>query len=1245
MAEKAQKTEEIKDKSSKKPVKGLGVHLKRLRPRTRSAKVLAIASAVLLVSAVAYAIYEQLHGDDIVIGDTRITKNDRDAYMQLVEETKKANPELDFGGKDGQVALNDLLLNAAFKQEAKKRGDKLTSDDLIKVAGEPLDSKEQQQQYLDNLQMSSKLIRIRTENEAYKKKYSETLLIKKDLLISHITFDTPLHARASAQEVQRLYNQGAQELRQDILPLMKSGASRDEIAKLSDVVLFGEHKKGVYDYQQYFDKLVIVTDYMEGYDAQQGFNEINNDSYLRGNVGKLYSTNDKIAQLKKVGDTTDVFASKAGSHMIIRLEGKSKGTYNSWDEFLDHYKNEYVGKKITFAPLKEGLQGVAATGVRSLTSIGLQEARAQVPGGCGSHVATLIGRAYDQTHKTWMKDATRFRMHGGVNQWNGERHSPNACEGTHGDKTAIAGAGSPNNTIIDNCYTPPPSWAIDSHPAGYTFQKVRTGYDPNDPNDNRAGLPDSAAHTGWPDWRNDDLNGKTVYIVFSYTKPINWKLKVTTQMKVNNDDWESAYSETNPAIVWPGDTVKFQYRITNTGDDPSSAFQRRINITGRDGSWTSQGSLGAGDSTPWYPSNVSTTTINIPQNAAKGTTYCGRGWADRTSDSNSAELAGNRPCAKVDRGKPPSKKCKYETGWLPNPDTENCGSWGLVPNSSVNQGYVEQGGSVTFNHTIDNNYNNGHGIRTADGFTRCVVINGSCGENIPASIPPGLFTVPDNEAAVYTAFPNIPRGTTYCQAYSVGWERDDKVDPSKNIHSPKTSNPACVVVVGGTSSIRTNNENNVTQVEPGESANLTATISTRDFVGGGGWPGYTVNCGYNVTANGNVIQSGSCARGIGGDGDQEVVRWGRNPAQESDLGTQYCLNVFNAGTANPYYFTGQAQSSSCFRVIARPYFKVYGGDVVAGCAGNSSTIVAWNKNGTGNTFNGAGGSLAVFAQGIIRGFASGQTVPSGNAFGTGPTNLSFANGEGSTVSVGGGIVSGGSFGGNLNAGNCKPDYFASMPTGADIVNGWPGVNEANRAPVQSFYVQGNIDMTSIAGEVPTVTQNSRIRLYVKGDVFISKDILPSTTSNDAIEKVPSITVVARNIYISPNVGQLYGTYVAQQDSSGGGNIYTCASGIGSPLTVQGGGNPNYNACKQKQLVFTGSVVAKKIHLLRTWGSLYQDGGGAGATKWGVAGGPGYNAAGEVFRFNPLVWQRESTGGPETGTVKLYDSITTLPPAL
>ncbi len=756
------------------------------------------------------------------------------------------------------------------------------------------------------------------------------------------------------------------------------------------------------------------------------------------------------------------------------------------------------------------------------------------------------------------------------------------------------------------------------------------------------GVPNGARSGG--DWTKKYIrsdNGFTLIVQVAYNEPpapTKWNLEVKSQVQNSNGKWtqKDIYRKR-------GQTVKFSYLITNTGDAPSPSFERWRNTdyngAHTNGSHVNQSGLGVNDSIR-KPDPIEQKTI--PNNAPFGAKYCFRGYANRTnSDNPNQQNPGNNVCVIVS----PSS-CIPGTGDPNCPDDPDDPTWSLSLSSSVSAPYVEQGGAVNFAHSITNTGNQ-WGTKTASGFTRCAVYNYNpdnsnegasgdrCGRNIPAVIPPGTFLVTDNDYPTLYTSNYTPRGAIFCQRYSVGWQAEFN-------HVAADSANACTVVVGGTSSVRTNSTK--PYIEPTETGTLTSTVNTQNFVGGGGWPGYTVNCSYNITANGSPIESGSCGTAVGGDGDTQTVNWQR-VAQPGDVGTQYCLNVFSAGTTNPYFFTGQPTSQSCFRVIARPYFKVYGGDVMAGCSVTNASIIAWNKNGEGGSFNGAGASLAVFAQNVIKGFASGQTVPNSPGFATGPTNLSFANSndsDGVATSVGDGVDAGGNFGGNVKAGNCMSDYFGGMPSGDELdTGGWPGVNEANLRTVQNFVINGNLnDMTSITGETPTVAQGSRIRLYVKGDVYISKNIIPSTAPNNTIENIPSITVVARNIYIGPGVTQLYGTYVAQSIDGAGGNLYTCASGLGAPLSVTATGS-NYNACRS-QLVFTGSVVAKKIHLLRSWGSLYQDSGGFAPSNSAAAGGAGYSGAGEVFRFNPLVWQRESTGGPGDPPVTLYDFITTLP---
>ena len=136
-----------------------------------------------------------------------------------------------------------------------------------------------------------------------------------------------------------------------------------------------------------------------------------------------------------------------------------------------------------------------------------------------------------------------------------------------------------------------------------------------------------------------------------------------------------------------------------------------------------------------------------------------------------------------------------------------------------------------------------------------------------------------------------------------------------------------------------------------------------------------------------------------------------------------------------------------------------------------------------------------------------------------------------------------------------------------------------------------------------------------------------------------------SIYIDPGVRQLDGVYVAQKGGGTGGNIYTCASGVGQfPETDL------LSQCRN-QLVVNGAFVAEKVYLERSWGSLRnaqpgeklqltnRDCGDSGTTTLN-------DCAAEIFNYSPELYLAQPAitpiGGPSTGK---YDFITSLSPVL
>lgn len=486
---------------------------------------------------------------------------------------------------------------------------------------------------------------------------------------------------------------------------------------------------------------------------------------------------------------------------------------------------------------------------------------------------------------------------------------------------------------------------------------------------------------------------------------------------------------------------------------------------------------------------------------------------------------------------------------------------------------------------------------------------------------------------------DTPTGSSLCQRYSV-WPITDE-NPNSSTADPI----ACVVVVGGKSYLTTTRS--AEYIEPTETVNFSTSVVTNSFAAHGAYTGYGIGCSYNMSvkvypsASPTPAGSGACGATVSGNGSVVTANVPYTVGLGIPIGSEICFTA-TISSANPALLAdGYAVTQTqCANVVAKPYVKAYGGDMVAGngftgdnCVNSNASIISWDKN---NGAAGSGTNLAAFAQGVIQGFGSGQGTTSGtsaNGFTSPPNNFSFANNP----------TPASSYGGNFGSGTCIPDYYGNRPTDMDP---WSNILAANVNPEQkAFTATGRIELSG--GTLATAADT---RLYVDGDVYISQNIyFDETTAITDVSNVPRLTVVAKgNIYIAPSVNKLYGTFVAQGSGTNSGNIYTCANSDYTPYQMS---NTNYDRCNNR-LIVVGSFVANKVHLLRTAGSLYQDGGERLSLATDAFGrlqpnSSGYNGAAEIFVYNPLIWFRSSSGNQsgENIPIDIYDSATALPPVL
>lgn len=336
----------------------------------------------------------------------------------------------------------------------------------------------------------------------------------------------------------------------------------------------------------------------------------------------------------------------------------------------------------------------------------------------------------------------------------------------------------------------------------------------------------------------------------------------------------------------------------------------------------------------------------------------------------------------------------------------------------------------------------------------------------------------------------------------------------------------------------------------------------------------------------------------------------------SAINTTICRSL----TVSPATETGgSATDQACIKVAAKPYTRVWGGDVSAGnglanssgvCSANTNAaIVSWNRRDVGSNA-GAGTQFAAFALARITDFATALYDPGGAPS---PNGLSFAN-QPTNPSVG-------DFGGDFGNVPCIPDYYANRPAStltlpANVSAMATGVYGAN----------GNVTLNG-AG---IVNPGERIVVYVNGDVIINTNV--TYAGNWDTGNVPSFMLIARgNIYVDNDVTQLDGTYVAQSNGGTGGIIRTCGTtGAGyAPLAM----TSLYDTCTRK-LTINGSFIANQIQLLRTAGTLSQ----AVTDETNLA-----TQAAEVFNYGPATWIPQQAGDP--GDTPDYDAIISLPPVL
>ena len=347
-----------------------------------------------------------------------------------------------------------------------------------------------------------------------------------------------------------------------------------------------------------------------------------------------------------------------------------------------------------------------------------------------------------------------------------------------------------------------------------------------------------------------------------------------------------------------------------------------------------------------------------------------------------------------------------------------------------------------------------------------------------------------------------------------------------------------------------------------------------------GWNGTLTKPAVTANAQNSLTKDGNPITGSGFASYTTFISRDYNasyaiPAGSYVAGNEFCTNIsitpYSGIIRNDGVIIKEdvhtKSANKCDTVQNEPFFKVYGGSVSAGGnfvgTGSCSTpgvlsgfyrndsVLPEFKYGQGSSTD-----LAALSINQVTGFASHQIDPTKS-----PLELTFAN-QGVAWPISSDPKLGGLYGGDHCIDNADPP----SKTGATTTT-LPGGS--------------TIHATTLA-YTPTPENKS---IFVNGDVYIDGDIKYDGAGGGwTPDKVPSMVVkaIGGNIYISNNVHTLDGLYIAEATSAATnkGQIYTCATGPGAQVAQ----NSLYDNC-YNQLTVHGNFVARKVNLMRTYGSL------------------------------------------------------------
>jgi hypothetical protein len=306
-------------------------------PNKKSKKWLFILPFILVIviaAAIGGWIYN-VNSNQIKLGGEIINKKIVDSYSKQIAISNKNN-SINTNENLKENAKDILLMHAALKEKAKKYKVSISQKELDQEMNSIYESYGGKSQFekFTKLQGIYEYNATFFENRVYMSKLENNVLQSKQLFIVGINIDTPYFNKNNSEQRLKLINDAKVKIQEKYYPYFKKNMDSKTIAKK----VLAENEPYYLDYEHYRTRNKAYINDCKG-KIENCFNDL--PDY---NVANAVYSSDRLKNLIKKGQYTDVFVSKAGFVGVVRLEDQRGENYMSWDDFLGQYRQHYKSK-------------------------------------------------------------------------------------------------------------------------------------------------------------------------------------------------------------------------------------------------------------------------------------------------------------------------------------------------------------------------------------------------------------------------------------------------------------------------------------------------------------------------------------------------------------------------------------------------------------------------------------------------------------------------------------------------------------------------------------------------------------------------------------------------------------------------------------------------------------------------------------------------------------------------------------